>query len=83
MVYPSLVDRCVETWQGVFDQRVHGQNIQLIALSDAEAVHMMRWLSRYLRVVVQSHIREHSDLVTIRDEVLAHTYQLLYRFTLE
>ena len=83
--YAPLVDRFVETYQGALGRRVRlgTHALQLNDMSHETAPHFVRLFARFLARSVTPAVAAHPDLITIKDEILAHTHQLLYLFSLE
>lgn len=77
------IDRFVECLQGSRDKKVKfgdDNYIQLVNVSDNEIVRILKAFTLYLRDM-DSYIEE-TDLLNLRDEMLADVHQALYLFTL-
>ena len=83
--YAPLVDQFVETYQGALGRRVRlgPHALRLDDLCHKTAPLFVRMFARFLERRVAPAVAGHPDLTTIKDEILAHTHQLLYLFTLE
>ena len=83
--YVPLLDRFVETYQGALGRRIFLQRhvLKLDDLSHDSVVEYTRQIEAFLRDVVGPAVCSYPDVVNLRDEILGHTHQLLYLFTLE
>ena len=83
--YVPLLDRFVETYQGALGRRIFLQRhvLKLDDLSHENVVVYVRQMEVFLRDVVGPAVQPYPDVVNLRDEILGHTHQLLYLFTLE
>ena len=83
--YAPLMDRFVETYQGALGRRVRvgPHALRLEELSHATAPKFVHSFARFLARSLGPAVAAHPDLVTIKDEMLAHTHQLLYLFSLQ
>ena len=83
--FVERLDHFVETYQGALGRRIFLQRhvLKLDDLSHDSVVEYTRQMEAFLRDVVGPAVRSYPDVVNLRDEILGHTHQLLYLFTLE
>jgi len=81
-----LIDTMVETYIGRYqrpDFSGGGVSVHLAELTEASAIEKLQAYGRWLKVDFPQLVRQHdTDLLNIRDEILAAIHQTLYRFTL-
>ena len=83
--YMPLVDRFVETYQGALGRRVRlgPHALRLEELTHDSAHRFVQRLAHFLDKSAGPAVAAYPDLTTIKDEMLAHTHQLLYLFSLQ
>lgn len=81
-----LIDSMVETYIGRYQRPNYGGDgvsLHVAELSEASAVEKLQSYGRWLKVNFPTFLKVHdTDLLNIRDEILALIHQTLYRFTL-
>jgi hypothetical protein len=82
-----LVDTMVETFIGRYQRPDfgggRGTEVHVAELTDASAVEKLQSYGRWLKTDFSALVKPHdTDLLNIRDEMLAVLHQSLYRFTL-
>lgn len=80
-----LIDKLVETFIGRYDRPDFGGALQLEIpeLTDEAAAEQLRLYGRWLKNDFPRYVQPRdTDLLNLRDEVLAAVHQTMYRFTL-
>jgi Family of unknown function (DUF5856) len=81
-----LIDTLVETYMGRYQRPNYGGegvSLHIPELSEASAVEILHAYGKWLKLEFPTFLKAHdTDLLNIRDEIVALIHQTLYRFTL-